>query len=204
MFFIATLLLCGAVTVLYPYCQYYVDPDATAYLTISERYANGDWGRAVNGYWSPWSCWLVGGCISLGLASIPSAILVNTIGAIGFLFMSFSLFRRFELTISVQRALGFSLAVFLAYAVYKQNFDDLWECCFLLAVLRIMLADGFAGKPVLWLVMGIFGALAYFAKAYAFPFFILHTVVVGYLLFRSQGNKQWAKMCFLAIAMKIV
>jgi hypothetical protein len=205
MFFITALLLCAAIAVLYPYCQYYVDPDATAYLTISQRYAGGDWGRAINGYWSPWSCWLTGGLISLGLAAMPSAIVVNTIGALGFLYISFSLFRFFQLRGSVQAALGVSLIVFLAYAVFKQNFDDLWECFFLLAVLRVMLKDSFAQRPVLWVFIGFLGALAYFAKAYSFPFFILHTIVVSYIVFRkSQVERQWLKICIVSILTMVV
>jgi hypothetical protein len=75
------LLLTGA----YPFNQYYIDPDATAYLTIAQRYAHGDLQRAINGYWSPWSIWLTAALIKTGIAAFKAAIMVNAIAAVGFL-----------------------------------------------------------------------------------------------------------------------
>jgi len=65
-FFAAALLLYVALLIIYPHYQYYIDPDGTAYLTISKRYAAGDIQRAINGYWSPWACWLTAGLIRCG------------------------------------------------------------------------------------------------------------------------------------------
>ena len=69
-FIASAIVLLLLVAVYYPYCKYYVDPDATAYLTISKLYANGDWLNAVNGYWSPWSCWLTAIFIKLGTTAV--------------------------------------------------------------------------------------------------------------------------------------
>jgi hypothetical protein len=46
------------------------------------------------------------------------------------------------------------------------------------------------------------GTLAYFAKAYSFPFFILNTLICGYFL--AYGNKTlWIKICFISIAIMV-
>lgn len=198
-FFTATALLCLLVYLAYPYYHYYVDPDATAYLTIAKRYAAGDTDKAINGYWSPWSCWLVALMIRFGFNNLFSMVAANTIGAIGFLYISQSFFLKFGLTERLQRILNITLAIFLCYAVFWQSFDDLWECFLLLAVLRVMLSDNFSSRPPLWTLTGIIGALAYFAKAYSFPFFVLNVLACTYFIDR----KQWLKISAISIAVMI-
>ena len=197
-FFASAMLMVVVLLAIYPHYQYYVDPDGTAYLTISERYANGDYLRAINGYWSPWSCWLTAGVMRLGLSAIPASVIVNAIGATGFLFISQSFFLRFRIDRLFQWSLCITLALFLCYAIFWQSFDDLWECFFLLAALRLMLLEDFKSKPQWWIVYGVMGALAYFAKAYSFPFFILNTFCCNYFI--SKGNKAvWWKISVVSI-----
>jgi hypothetical protein len=197
------LLMYGMLCAIYPYYQYYIDPDGTAYLTISKRYAAGDFLKAVNGYWSPWSCWLTAALIKVGVAAIPASVIINALGATGFLVASHSLFLKFNISKQLQWLLAVVLAVFLCFAIFWQSFDDLWECFFLLVALRIMLAERFTLRPVLWVILGAVGALAYFAKAYAFPFFILNTVCCVYLL--TANNKMlWLKICAVSIMVMLI
>jgi len=188
---------------MFPYCRYYVDPDATAYLTIARRYATGDWVRGVNGYWSPLSCWFTAMGICAGMEAITAAVVVNTAGALGFLGVSFSLFRYFGLKQYVQWLFCAALTVFLAYAVYYQLFADLWECFLLLAGLRIVLSERFLRAPALWILHGCVGALAYFSKAYAFPFFLLNTLVCVFFL-AGKNKLQWLKICVVSIGVMMV
>ncbi|MBC7552802.1 MAG: hypothetical protein H7257_02360 [Taibaiella sp.] len=181
-FAVSALLLWLVVCALYGWCQYAIDPDGTAYLTISARYASGDYLKAINGYWSPWGCWLTAGLMRAGCAAIPASLIINTIGATGYAGISQSLFLKFNMPRQLQWALHVALAVFLCSAVYWQSFDDIWECFFLLAALRIFLASGFIKSPALWVAAGITGALAYFSKAYAFPFFITGSACTIWLL----------------------
>ncbi len=197
--FIASALLMYVVLFLiYPHYQYYVDPDGTSYLTISQRYADGDYAKAINGYWSPWSCWLTAMLIKCGMRAIPASVVINTIGATGFLYISQSFFLRFNIEKLLQWLLNAGLVIFLCYAIFAQSFDDLWECFFLLSTLRLMLAEGFETKPFLWVVTGVIGALAYFAKAYSFPFFILNTLVCVYFI-ASKDKGLWLKICATSI-----
>ena len=195
---LGSILLCVVLAILYPHYRYYIDPDGVAYLTIAQRYASGDYITAINGYWSPWSCWLTTVLIKMGCEAIPSSVIVNAAGAIGFLLVSQSLFQKFGIEKVLQWVLNFTLVVFLSYAVYWQSFDDLWECFFLLLSLRILLSEKFQSNPFLWVAMGITGACAYFAKSYCFPFFILNTVCCTMLL--TNGNlKQCMKISLTAI-----
>ena len=192
----AAVFFVAAMVVIYPFYQYYIDPDATAYLTVAKRYAAGDYVKAINGYWSPWSIWLTALLMKGGMASFKAAIIINAIGAIGFLVASHSLFRVFRLRKDIQWMLSGALALFLLYAVFWQSFADLWGCFFLLVVLRLMLLEGFVKRPLLWLLTGLCGALAYVAKAYCLPFFVLEIIVCVFFLAgaRQKANRmQWDK-----------
>ncbi len=202
-FYVPAVLLCLVLALIYPYYQYYIDPDGTAYLTIAARYASGATMEAINGYWSPWGCWLTAALVKIGLSPVPASVIVNAAGAVGFLFISQSLFRFFSVPRQWQWYFGSALAVFLCYAVYWQSFDDIWECFFLLAILRLFIDQNFAVSKGLWVLAGMVGALAYLAKAYAFPFVILNTLVCGWFI--TKGNwKQWLGLTTIVIVTMVV
>ncbi|HRO42130.1 MAG TPA: hypothetical protein PL009_04815 [Flavipsychrobacter sp.] len=201
-FLTAALFFIVVVIFVYPFYQYYVDPDATAYLTLAKRYAEGDYEKAINGYWSPWSVWLTALLMKVGIASFKSAIIINAVGAVGFLWVSHAFFLMFHLQRDLRWLLSGALAVFLVYAVFWQSFDDLWECFFLLLVLRIILKDDFCRKPLLWVVTGFVGALAYFAKSYSLPFFILEMIVCLYFVTEARlkpNRALWLKIVVVCI-----
>ena len=192
-FILSAVLMCVVLCIIYPHYQYYIDPDGISYLTISRRYAEGKYMEAINGYWSPWSCWLTSLLISQGLSPIPASVIINTAGATGFLYVSQSFFLRFAVKRPTQWAFNISLALFLCFAIFYQSFDDLWECFFLLSALRIMLTTDFINRPILWLEMGAIGACAYFAKAYSFPFFIISSACCTYYLAKDE-KMQWLRI----------
>lgn len=196
-FTVSAMLMWLVLYLISPYYSYYIDPDATSYLTISQRYADGDIQTAINGLWSPWACWLTALLIKAGLAAVPASILVNTLGATGFLWVADSLFARFQLALSARWAYCLTLVVFLCYATFWQSFDDLWGCFFMLAVLRIMLANAFVQRPVLWVAIGMVGALAFFAKAYSLPYFML-VVTVSVFFLAGKNKLQWFKIMAVA------
>ncbi|MBE2290394.1 MAG: hypothetical protein IAE95_12620 [Chitinophagaceae bacterium] len=184
----------AVLVLIFPYYKFYVDPDATAYLTISARYAVGDISRAVNGLWGPWACWLTAILIKGGLAAIPAAIFVNALGGAGFHFVSHSLFLRFHIDRRTQWLLNAVFATFIVFATFWQTFDDLWQCFFLTAVLRILLITDFTVKPRLWVLAGSVGAFSYFAKAYSIPFFALSTTACVYVLTKGHLKQTFKVM----------
>ena len=189
----AGVVLCLLVYLLYPHFRYYIDPDGTSYLTISARYAHGDFGKAVNGYWSPWGCWLTGLFMAASnLSAIPASVVVNTAGALLFLWVSDSIFGVFNIAPRPRLSFCITLALFLCYAVYWQSFDDLWECGFLLLVFRIFLSRDFQNRPGLWVAVGAVGALAYFSKAYAFPYLLL-SIPIGHCILHRKVDTEVLK-----------
>lgn len=197
-FLVSLLSLIIITAIVYPHYQYYVDPDAVSYITIAKRYAAGDYQKAVNGYWSPWSCWLTALFIRQGWKAFDAAIFVNTIGAAGFLWTSYCLLILFLRNRSLIFSFTITIALFLVFAIFKQSFDDLWFFFFLLLILRVMLKNSFLEKPYLWLISGLLGTFAYFSKAYAFPYFILLSLAgVGSLFY--QNSRAISKNFFLKV-----
>jgi hypothetical protein len=202
-FFASSLLMVAILFIIYPRYQYYIDPDGTAYLAISKRYADGDFQRAINGLWSPWACWVTALFMNLGLPVIPASVVTNALGAVGFLFITQSFFLKFNIANKLQWIFNVTLVFFLCFAIFWQSFDDLWQCFFLLSAFRIMLAEEFKNKPWLWVTCGIVGALSYFAKAYDLPFFLLNTVCCTYFISKDK-KAQWLKISFVTIAVMLV
>ncbi|HTN47232.1 MAG TPA: hypothetical protein VL098_12860 [Flavipsychrobacter sp.] len=196
------LLLTGTIAV-YPYYQYYVDPDAVAYVVVAKRYAEGEYLKAINGYWSPWSCWLTALLIKQQIEPFKAGIMINTLGAGAFLLASHGLFLKFlrdRLTLTL---LNSTLAIFLIFAIYKQSFADLWGFFFLLVALQLLLKEQFSEKPFLWITLGCIGSLAYLAKAYAFPYFLFSTPIITALLLKARNGKfemaRWWRMNVVTI-----
>ncbi len=193
--------------VIYPYYRYYVDPDGTAYFTIAKRYATGDYSRAINGLWSPWSCWLTATMLKIGFEAMVSAVVVNFIGALAFVFVSNALLVHFNITSLLKWPLNLVMLVFVPYAIYFQLFDDIWQAFFLLCILLVMLRDDYVKKPALWVFTGFLAALAYFSKAYSFMFFGLNTIFCSFLITRAwqrPNHKQWLKICVVSVIAMIV
>lgn len=201
-FGVSAIVFCLVVYFVYPLYQYNVDPDGTSYLTIAARYAAGDYVRAINGLWSPWACWLTALLMKAGINAIPASVIINSIGGVGFLYISDAIFKKFEFSVIVRWLFGLSLVVFLVFAVFWQSFNDLWQAFLLLSVLRIMMNNEYTQKPSLWILTGIIATVAYYAKAYSLPFFILNTFCCAGLL--SNGNRiLWAKMVVVPVAVLI-
>lgn len=201
------LLLVVGVYILYPYCQYYIDPDAIAYIAVAKHYAAGDMAKAVNGYWSPWSCWLTAWLIRTNVEPFASAIIVNTIGASGFLISCQGLFSRFVKSGNVLGALSITLSLFLIYAVYQQSFADLWYCFFLMLLTLLITGNDFAHRVWKWPLAGLLCCLAYFAKAYALPFGLLAISVVTLFQLRIKQRFflwKWLKMEAVVIVTTII
>ncbi len=180
LFGITAAVFVAAVVLLYPHFCDAVDPDATAYLTLTRRWANGDFLRAVNGYWSPFSIWLTALGMKCGLGEIPAAFVQNTAGGVAFLGASL-LFREFTLPRKMLSYLVPALVVFAVHASFWQWFSDLWGAAFALLALWLLMQESFFARPAYWVLYGLLGALAYLSKSLYLPFFLLQAVAAIWL-----------------------
>jgi len=199
----APLFLIGVVAVAFPYFRYYIDPDATSYLTLVRCYVNGNYDQAINAFWSPMGCWLTALLVkATGYPLFTAAIIVNTTAAAGTIVLSQVLFFRFRKS-SLERICFIIASVFFwSYAVYKQSFTDLWQYLFLLAGLLLLLSPWFARNLLYWIAAGIMGALAYYGKAFSFYFFPLMLLAGLWIRLRHEGSfslKRWIGITGIAV-----
>lgn len=203
-YLLPSLLLCGLVFFLWRYFKYYIDPDAISYLNIVDQYVQGNYQHAINAFWSPLGCWGTALIVkATGWELFASAIIFNTVPALGMVIAGQSLFRRFRTDHWERFCFGIMSSLFWSYTVYYQSFTDIWQFFFLTIGLLILLHQHFTQRPLLWILLGLTGALAYFGKAYSFYFFPLMILIVTALKLQGEDRfswKKWITICAVAIA----
>ncbi len=189
------LLLIIIVAALWRYYQYYIDPDAISYLNIVERYVAGDYAHAINAFWSPLGVWGTTLLVKLtGCDLFLCAIIFNTLAAAGTVIASQQLFHQFRSSGWERLFFGLTSALFWSYTVYFQSFTDIWQFFFLTCGLLILLRADFLEKPLLWILLGLTGTMAYFGKAYSFYFFPIMIISIILLKMNEKGNINWIKL----------
>lgn len=194
------MLLCCLVAWLWPYFQYYIDPDAISYLNITAKYVEGDYQHAINAFWSPMGCWLTAVLVKwTHWPLFQSAIIVNTIPAAGMVIAGQRLFQQFRSSNWECWCFGITSAIFWAYTVYFQSFTDIWQFFFLTVGLLILLRKDFIKKALWWVLLGITGALAFFGKAYSFVFFPVMILVVTAITLHAEQNLKLKRLLFISL-----
>ena len=180
------LLLCGAML---PWFLHRAAPDAVSYLTIARKYWAWEFIDAVNGYWSPLLSWLLAPLLCLGAATeVTAKCLQVAIGA-GALLAVWWLGRRLELPQAERVWTTLALVPAVAMYALSDTTPDLLVALLLATYIGVVIGKEYPRSPWQGAACGLLGAMAYLAKAYAFPFFLAHYVAVScYLLVRRRSN----------------
>ncbi len=172
------------------YFQYKISGDEISYINIAHAYSIGDWGNAINGYWSPLFSWLMVPFLSIfGFKPLYGVYVSKILCIIIGLFTIISI-RRFSRTlqvdITVERAILFGSIPALVYFSLLYNTPDLLLVCILIFYLSIIFDLRYSNNLVNGVLCGIIGSLAYFTKSFAFPFFLFHFILFNTIFyFRS-------------------
>jgi hypothetical protein len=162
----------------FPYFQYLMDADAVGYLTVADRVANNDWHRSINGLWSPLNSWLLVPFIKKGMDGFTVALKMNALFG-GILIVLIEQFlNRFIAHSFFKKTVLLFLPIVAVYYSYFQVFGDLLQLLFVLVYLLIATSENFFGNLFKYILCGVMMALAYYAKAYSLPFFILHFTAI--------------------------
>jgi hypothetical protein len=178
LFLISAILYVVIWVVLYPYFQYLLDADAVGYLTVANRVANNDWLKSVNGLWSPLNSWLLVPFIKNGWDAFRSALLLNAIFCFGILGCVHVLLHRFVTSGFFITMISVTVPIVLVYYSYFQVFGDALQLLFVCIYLIIITSKNFWGNVKKYCLVSIIMGIAFFAKAYSFPFFILHFTAI--------------------------
>ncbi len=154
--------------------KYQINPDATSYFSIAEKYAHGNLKEGVNGYWGPLLSWLLIPFVWLGKNLIVGAKLISLASGAVLLITAYFLMLR-ELKIDKKLSTISTLA--LSFMLLGFNYpgaitpDILFISVLVLEVYALIV---FLKKPTLKniFLLGLCGGLLYFAKFYGGYFFI--------------------------------
>ena len=171
--------------VLHHHYQYRLNPDGVSYLRAAERYAQGDFQGAVNGYWAPLLSWLTALGIRAGITPLTAIKVWEFFFGLVLLAGMSGLLARFEV-VGKPRALALGLGVVhaLCFSLTLVT-PDVVTAAILILYYVVIWDPEFARKPWSGMLCGALGALAYFAKNYNFYFFAIHYAAMCAWYFRS-------------------
>src|SRR5271165_4804820 len=76
---LAWLILVVCVALLNSQYENRINPDATAYFSLAQKWARGAWLDGISGHWSPLFIWLIALGIKIGLSNITAVAIIDTI-----------------------------------------------------------------------------------------------------------------------------
>ncbi len=170
-----------------PSFTYWINTDATAYVSIARQYLAGGFGRAVNGYWGPLLSWLMAPLLATGLAPLVAARVVELAAGVGALFAVRWLALRLGASRRSMGVLALCLAVPLAEYSMLLVTPDILLVFLLVMYCGFVLPDAYRERRMYGVGAGLFGGLAYLAKSYALPFFLVHFFLLNLLHWHRAG-----------------
>ncbi|MEO6547249.1 MAG: hypothetical protein ABIN94_04595 [Ferruginibacter sp.] len=182
--------------ILFPQYQYLIDSDGISYIKVAERLAENNFSDALNGYWSPLSSWLLVPFIKMGFNAVAAAKYLN--GLLGLLCIySFSaLIETFVIDSFLKKLLPFCFAFLTISFCFNELSADLLSLFILSLYFNIILNKKvISTKPGL-LLAGLLGALAYFAKAYNFFFFLANISFTLLLYCKNEAGNYFSSLFF--------
>lgn len=191
---IASIIYLACCLLLYPAYRFIFDDDGLGYMMVARRLAEGDLHNAINGYWSPLHSWLALPLIKAGMAELTAFKLSSWLTGLLIIIWVHRLTNKTALNnLYKSWVLLVCIPIAIHYAIYEVAADVLF-CWLVLVYVDIITEENFFARPWLNLLCGITGAALYFSKTYAFPFFLLHFILLQcWFYFNSGGpeRKRW-------------
>jgi hypothetical protein len=184
---------------LLPGFHLHVTTDGISYLSIAQDYADGRFGDAVSGYWSPLMSWLLVPTIAVGVPGPLAFKLTNLAVAAGVLWGVRRLSRTLGAGPGSIEVVSWALAFPLVAAAYAFATPDLLVVLPVLLYLEAVCRWGDDGWRA-GLAAGAWAGLAYLAKLFALPFILVHLPLAAALLAWRKGARQVLAAAGVALA----
>jgi hypothetical protein len=187
---LVVILLIYAVVVVWmiPDTRWQMNPDGISYILVARRLLAGDWRGAVNAHWSPLFSWMLVPLLASGVeALLACKLLTYLIGAAAIASMWFlaPIFSdRSETRVLITIAFAASVLRWASALITP----DLLFLTILLLYLRLLLKSENPGLETT-IGAGLMGGLAYLAKSYGLPFFLMHFSIVHAIRWRYANTQ---------------
>ncbi|MCX6784711.1 MAG: hypothetical protein NTV81_02100, partial [Candidatus Komeilibacteria bacterium] len=171
------------------YYQYYTVTDVVPYLSIAQKYLQGDFINAINGVWGVLLSWLLMPFLLLPIKPLVAFKILNLLIGAMTIFGFWLLAKKFELNRIIETILLIALVpIILSFALVHTTPDLL-----VVTILIFYVNLGFKKDYYLsrWsaVYLGFWGAVGYLAKHYVFYFILIHLVVLH--LFHFFYHRDW-------------
>lgn len=176
--------------------QYIINSDGISYISIAQKYLNGNFAEAINGYWGPLFSWLLAPFLLFGSTplyiSYSAKILSLIIGF--FTIIGFRLLiNRFKMKKIVKIPILFALIPIVLYFAFNLITPDLLITCILIYYFYFIFDPKYDLRLLNGLLCGFIGSLAYLSKSYALPFILAHFVLFNLIYYYKSISPEKKK-----------
>ncbi len=176
---------------LLPIYRYQINPDAISYISIAQKYLNGDFKDAINGYWGPLFSWLLIPFLSIGLPSLLACKILSLLIGLFLLYQFACLLRKFNIQFNLfLLTLACCSLIILSFAFTVITPDLLFASIGIL-YLNLILNDVYLIDKQISIFIGVAGGLLYLTKSYGFPFFIASFMGITFFKIIKTNSKNW-------------
>jgi len=151
-----------------------VGNDQTSYLYLASELAAGRLATSFSGQWSPLITWLIAAGITVGADPVQALYLWGIVGGAAWVVGAWCLTGRYGLGVGARTVLAVAVALWAACFAAHGSAADLLLAASLSWYMVAATAPRLALQARYGVAVGLVAALAYFAKAYALPFVLVH------------------------------
>ncbi len=174
---------------LFPGYRYVIDPDATGYFSVAEKVAKGDFHGSINGIWGPLGSWFLAPFMRNRFDPMFTVKYLNGLYGLLSLTAFFYLLKKLKIKVVIAIAMMSGAVFLILHFAFYRLFGDLLQLLFLLLYLNIICSKKFGSNYKGIILAAFIGGIAFYAKAYAFYFVLVHLPVSIYLATKNARHR---------------
>jgi hypothetical protein len=154
--------------------RYEINPDGLSYLLLAGHIAEGNFQASVSGTWSPMFTWLIAPFLYAGFDGLTAARVVISLCGLGLLIISWRFTVRFDLSQNIKFIACLILALLISYWSIRNIGPDLLIAAIIICYFHVVTSPDILHNRKTAFYCGIIGGIAYLAKHYSLPFFLVN------------------------------
>jgi hypothetical protein len=169
--------------------KYDMSSDGIVYISLAQKYISGDFQNAVSSCWSPLNSWAMIPLLIIGIH--PFFAFKIVLLTFGFLNLTalMKIMDKIDIESRTKTSLFLVFIVLMLYFALTTSQPDVILLYLSLLYLNQLLKPDYPTSYKEAIKTGIISSFGYFAKAYFFPFFIFHFLVMNAIFFTRRHEK---------------